>query len=93
MQLARVIGSVQSTVKHEVLENEKIMMLQPVSSADKKNGPLVLALDRVQAGPGDLVLYVDEGNSARAILENNQAPMRTIIFAIVDTIDQGNANG
>lgn len=89
MQLAKVIGSVQATVKHAILEGEKVMMVVPVTHDGKKNGQMLLALDRVQAGAGDLVLVVDEGNSARTILENSTAPMRSVILAIVDSLDRG----
>jgi len=86
MQLAIVKGSVQATVKHEVLEQEKIMVIQPVDPNNKPVGNIILAIDKVQCGPGDLVMYVDEGNSARLILDDNMAPVRTVILAFVDEV-------
>ncbi|MCB1147413.1 MAG: hypothetical protein KDK41_01690 [Leptospiraceae bacterium] len=74
-------------MKHEVLSGEKIMMVQPVDQKQKPMGSMFLALDKVQCGVGDLVLVVDEGNSARLILDNAKAPQRAIILAIVDNVD------
>ena len=87
MQLGKVTGSVQATIKHDVFAGEKLMLVQPVDPKGKSTGSALIALDRVQAGPGDWVLYVDEGNSARTILDNSKAPVRTVIMAIVDSVD------
>ena len=65
MQLALVKGSVQATIKHSVFDGEKLLLIQPVSPEGKPKGGPLIALDRVQAGAGDLVLYVDEGEVAR----------------------------
>jgi ethanolamine utilization protein EutN len=45
-----------------------------------------LALDAVQAGEGDTVLVLDEGNSSRLILGDSRAPVRTMIVGIVDAV-------
>jgi ethanolamine utilization protein EutN len=47
----------------------------------------ILALDMVGAGVGQTVLVEDEGNSARQILEDPKAPVRSLIIAIVDKVD------
>jgi len=87
MQLGRIKGSVTATVKHSVYNSEKILIIQPLDDKLKSNGSSVLGIDKVQAGLGDIVLYVDEGNSARMILDDNTAPVRTVIMAIVDSVD------
>jgi ethanolamine utilization protein EutN len=46
-----------------------------------------LALDAVQAGVGDMVLIIDEGNSSRLIMNSSTAPVRTMIVGIVDAIE------
>ena len=63
MLMGIVKGSVQSTVKHPCLMSEKMLLVQPVDQFQKPSGNTILALDRVQAGPGDLVLIVDEGTN------------------------------
>jgi len=88
MTLCRVVGNVVNTVKHPVLTGHKLMVckpLDPVSGAPR--GSRVVALDTVQAGIGDMVLVIDEGNAARKILDDATAPVRTVIAAIVDRVD------
>ena len=57
-----------------------------LTGADK--GDSFLAVDTVQAGPGDLVLVNAEGNGTRQILKSGpQTPIRSLIVGIVDTVD------
>ena len=90
MTLCRVIGNVVSTVKHPVLSGHRLMICQPIHpETGAHTGGRMIALDTVQAGPGDTVLVIDEGNAARKILGDATAPMRTVIAAIVDRVDAG----
>ncbi len=84
MFIAKVLGTVVATIKHEAYNNEKIMVVQPVDLAGNVKGQSLLALDKVQAGEGDIVLVLNEGSSARLILNNDMAPVRAIIMGIVD---------
>ena len=87
MILGRVIGNVVSTVKHPVLQGHKLLIVQPVDPAGEARGGAVLALDVVQAGEGDTVLVIDEGNSGRMILGDPMAPVRTVVAGIVDAVE------
>ena len=42
----------------------------------------------VQAGEGDIVLVLDEGNSSRMILADSMAAVRTVIVGIVDEVNE-----
>lgn len=86
MTLGRVIGTVVSTAKLEVLAGYKILMVQPVDPRGSDVGSVTLALDSVQAGVGDRVLVIDEGNSSRMIVGNPMAPIRTMVVGIVDAV-------
>ena len=55
MTLGKVIGTVVSTVKHPVLKGYKLLIVQPVTPDGAAKGSVDLALDTVQAGPGDPV--------------------------------------
>jgi len=91
MTLCRVVGNVVNTVKHPVLTGHKLMVCKPIHPASGEPcGSRVVALDTVQAGIGDTVLVIDEGNAARKILGDPRAPVRTVIAAIVDRVDQEN---
>ena len=86
MTLGRVVGTVVATVKHPVLEGHKLLLVQPVDAQGNPRGRSTLALDVVQAGPGDMVLLLEEGNSSRMILGDSMAPVRSTIVGIVDAV-------
>ncbi|MBE3036217.1 MAG: EutN/CcmL family microcompartment protein [Candidatus Atribacteria bacterium] len=87
MILGKVIGNVVSTIKLPIYQGYKILIVQPVNDKEVPQGESVLALDTVQAGVGDTVLVIDEGNSSRLIMNNPTAPIRTVIVGIVDAIN------
>lgn len=86
MILGKIIGNVVSTIKLPVYQGYKILIVQPVNDKEEPQGKSILALDTVQAGVGDTVLVIDEGNSSRSIMNNSTAPVRTMIVGIVDAI-------
>ena len=73
MILCRVQGQAVASVKDPHLNNNKLLVRRPVElDGESPAGREFLALDRVKAGPGDLVLCVYEGSSARGF--NNLRP-------------------
>ncbi|OFX37169.1 MAG: hypothetical protein A2X08_06205 [Bacteroidetes bacterium GWA2_32_17] len=87
MILAKVIGNIVSTIKAKGYESKKIMVVQPIDFLRNNNGTSFLAIDAVQAGVGDTVLVLEEGNSAREIInEPDTFTIRTVIAGIVDEI-------
>jgi len=87
MRLGKVIGTVVSTVKAKGYEARKILVIQPVDPVGIFTGTSFLAIDAVQAGVGDVVLTIEEGNSARQILQNDDVvTVKAVIAAIVDEI-------
>jgi len=85
--LCRVLGTVVSTVKHPTYKGLKLYVVQPVDEQDRPTEPSFLAVDTVQAGPGDLVLVNSEGNGARQILKEKMLPIRSLVVGIVDAVD------
>lgn len=89
MILAEVRGSVVSTEKHPHYVGCKILVVQPVGPDGAPKGKSFLAVDGAQAGPGDRVLVLDEGGSARAIIGDEKAvTIRAVVAAIVDRVDR-----
>jgi len=87
MILGLVIGSVVATVKDSTYLGRTILMVLPVDKQNKPTGTPVLAIDKVQAGPGDRVLVMTEGNSARQLLNSDNIPTNMVIVGIVDDIE------
>ncbi|MDH5681075.1 MAG: EutN/CcmL family microcompartment protein [Spirochaetota bacterium] len=87
MILGIVTGSVVATVKDKTYLGHKILMVQPVDQHNKPFGTEVLAIDKVQAGAGDRVLVMTEGNSARQLLNCDTIPTNMVITGIVDDIE------
>lgn len=89
MRLGKIIGTVVSSTKAQGYESRKILIVQPVDAKQKPSGTSFLAIDAVQAGVGDLVLTIEEGNSARQILNEEDAlTVKTVVAAIVDEISE-----
>jgi ethanolamine utilization protein EutN len=86
MILGRVRGTVVSTIKLGIYRGYKIQVVQPIDPDGTPHGSAVLAIDTVQAGVGDTVLVIDEGNSARVIIQDTMAPVRCVIAGIVDEV-------
>ncbi len=89
MRLCRVLGNVVSTAKHPAYHGLKLMVVQPLDEACAAQGQSFLAVDRVQAGKGDLVLVNSEGNGARQLFGIKVLPIRSLIVGIVDRVDVG----
>jgi len=92
MILARGVGNVVATRKHDQLGARKLLMVQPVDLKDAPSGDEFLAADAVGAGAGERVLVVVEGKSACQASNRTQAPLDASIIGIVDRIDLGNSS-
>ena len=68
MYIGKVIGTVVSTIKISHLDGRKLLLVDQLDLQGKETGAYDIAVDVVQAGPGDTVLVIDEGNGARQIL-------------------------
>ena len=87
MFLAEVVGTVVSPVQIPVLDGEKLLLLRPVTPEGKKTARTRIGIDRSGAGVGDRVLVIDEGNSARQILGDPSAPVKTVVVGVVDFVE------
>jgi ethanolamine utilization protein EutN len=93
MFLARVVGDVVATIKHAELEQRKLLLVQPLTDTGEPRGRPVIAVDSVDAGTGDHVLVVDEGNSAAQVLGRPRGPVRTVVVGVVDHVEHGGEQG
>jgi microcompartment protein CcmK/EutM len=91
MLIGKVIGSVVATQKDEKLEGRKLLVVQVHNHANKPLDQYVVAVDSVQAGPGDMVLYAT-GSSARQTTLTEGRPCDAVVMAVVDSWDTGGSN-
>ncbi|MGB3542320.1 EutN/CcmL family microcompartment protein [Rubrivirga sp.] len=64
MRLGRVIGNVWATQKDPSLVGRRMLLVQPLRADRTDVGRPTAALDTVDAGPGDTVLYVTSSEAA-----------------------------
>lgn len=81
MLVARALGSATSTIKHPTLAGKKLLVVQPLRSMTKEP---VIAIDRLGAAKGDLVMITSDGRHARAIADADQTPIRWTVVGIFD---------
>jgi ethanolamine utilization protein EutN len=88
MIIGRVVGNVVATQKNDRYEGSRVLVVEPIGLDGARSGAEFLALDSVDAGPGDLVLVVREGWSAStAATGRPQAAIDSAIVGVVDRID------
>lgn len=87
MKIARVIGSVVSTIKYDIFQGAKLLLVQPLGLDQRPQGRVLLAADRFGAGVGQLVLICQEGRSTRQILKLPDGPLGVSVMAIIDHLD------
>ena len=89
MVLARVVGSVVSTIKEPRLEGIKFLLLEKVDAKTLKGmKDFLVAMDAVGAGEGEIVFFVG-GSSSRQTELTAGKPSDATIIAIVDSFDIG----
>ena len=86
MFLGRVIGTVWSTKKDEQLVGAKFLIVQELDLDLKEKNRIVVAVDSVGAGDGEVVL-VASGSSSRMTTFTKDKPVDAVIMAIVDKLD------
>lgn len=92
MFFADVIGTVTTPVQHESLSGMRQLLLRPVGPDGKPAGKVRVGLvppGGCGAGEGDRVLVMDEGNGGRQVTGIANAPIKTIVMGVVDSIEFG----
>jgi microcompartment protein CcmK/EutM len=86
MLIARVVGTVVSTLKDEKMVGRKLLIVREVTTENEIVGKPLVAIDTVDAGVGDVVL-VAQGSSARQTFLTKDTPTDAVIMAIVDSLE------
>jgi microcompartment protein CcmK/EutM len=96
MLFGRVIGTCVSSHKDSGLQGLKLLVVQPTdakgvapqksSGGASGNSGIVVAIDSVGAGVGELILFAT-GSSARQTSVTRDKPVDAVIMAIVDSVE------
>ncbi len=87
MKVGRVAATVVATIRVPALDGGRLLLVELIDLDGKPTGREVIAVDAVDAGAGETVLVLDEGNGARQVLAVPQAPVRAVVVGIVDHLD------
>jgi ethanolamine utilization protein EutN len=87
--IGKVIGTVVSTIKISHLQGRKLLLVNQLDLRGGETDDYDIAVDVVQAGPGDTVMVIDEGNGARQILGIDPGAIRAVIVGVVDEVALG----
>jgi microcompartment protein CcmK/EutM len=86
VHIGKVIGSVVATIKISHLEGRRLLLVNRLDLDAQETGDYDIAVDVAQAGPGDTVLVIDEGNGARQILGIDPGAVRAVVVGVVDEV-------
>ena len=86
MKLGRIVGTVVASRKDPSLDSLKLLIVVNLSTTLEREGGYVVAVDRVGAGVGEVILYAT-GSSARQTAVTKDRPVDAVIMAIVDSFD------
>lgn len=84
MQTGRVVGQAVSSVKHDTLVGWRLLVVQPLTAAEKEDGEPLLAIDNLGAGVGNRVILSNDGDGARKLVGARNSPVRWMVLGICD---------
>jgi len=86
MILAKVTGTVVTTISHPHYKGRRLLVVQPLTmDGDAADGDFI-AVDNTHVGIGDTVLINRDGNGARAALTLPDGCIISLIVGIVDSV-------
>jgi ethanolamine utilization protein EutN len=84
MFLARIGGTLTSTIRHETLQGCRFLIGRRIESNGQTSGEPMVILDWMGARRGCLVLVTTDGDLARKKL-GNTTPARLVVVGIIDS--------
>ena len=86
MLIAKVVGSVWATQKEKGMENIKLLIVQPINLSKEPVGNLLVAMDRIGAGFGEMVL-IAQGSLVQKLVADKNSPIDAAIVGIIDSFE------
>ena len=84
MLLGLVIGHATATIKHASLTGLRLPLVQVLDSERKPEGDVIVAVDRMNAGRGQIVILNSDGKGAREYVGNEKSPARWYVIGLAD---------
>ena len=85
MKIARVTGTVVSTVKYEKYRGFKLLKIRHLSLEGEETGEELIALDAADAGVGDIVLVNNDGGAAQMVMNDKTLIASITVCGVVDS--------
>ncbi|GMQ81951.1 MAG: EutN/CcmL family microcompartment protein [Rhodothermia bacterium] len=86
MNLGKIIGTVWATRKVESLERKRMLFVQPMAFCGTDVGDPIVALDTVDSGVGDTIIYVSS-TEATVPFKPLLIPTDATIVGVIDRVD------
>ena len=87
MLIAKIIGSVVSTIKVKKIKNTKLKIAKAINPYGRKEDEYFLVEDAIGVGQGENVLISDCGDAVSKIVGRNKVPIRSSVIAKIDNIN------
>jgi ethanolamine utilization protein EutN len=87
MFIGQVTGEIVATIQHPDYEKRRLLVVDRLNESGAPTGGYLIAAAATDAGVGDRVLVLDEGNGARQILRSSTAAVRSVVVGVVDSVD------
>lgn len=86
MIIGKVVGNVWATKKEESLNGLKLLVIKSIDYYKNQESKTFVAVDKVGAGTGEIVLVVT-GSSARKAIDKIEAPVDATVVGIIDEVE------
>ena len=63
-----------------------MLIVQPLNAAREPEADCIIAVDKLGAGVGELVVLNSDGKGARELIGNEKSPVRWFTIGIVDEV-------
>jgi microcompartment protein CcmK/EutM len=88
MLIAYIVGTAVATMKEASLSGHRLLLAREADIDGKPHGKPFVAVDTVDAGPGDLVI-VCGGSSARETGLTKGLPVDAVVVGVLDSLETG----
>jgi len=85
MKLARVTGTVVSTVKYDKYRGMKMLKMRHLDLEMNETGEELIALDAANAGMGDIVLVNNDGGAAQMVMGDKTLIASVTVCGVIDS--------